>query len=151
MWTRIRIPDSGVYAERRVIHVYSCRSFRSRRDYRNIRRTGRSRASCCRSRTNRQLGRYFSTHHGIQFVGLRIGSTGGLDRPTGEQRNPSDSYNMAMFISKRDMIQAVTLALNIETEVLLAYAISNNDSRIFDLTETNEKLGFFPVDNSANY
>lgn len=58
---------------------------------------------------------------------------------------------MAMFISKRDMIQAVTLALNIETEVLLAYAISNNDSRIFDLTETNEKLGFFPVDNSANY
>ena len=48
-------------------------------------------------------------------------------------------------------IQAVTLALNIETEFLLAYAISNNDSRIFDLTETNEKLGFFPADNSANY
>ena len=26
--------------------------------------------------TGEQLGRYFSTHHGIQFVGLRIGATG---------------------------------------------------------------------------
>jgi NAD+ dependent glucose-6-phosphate dehydrogenase len=76
--------------------------------------------------TGEQLGRYFSTHHGIQFVGLRIGSTGRSNRPTGDHPSPSDSYNMAMFIS-------------------------NNDSRIFDLTETNEKLGFYPVDNSANY
>lgn len=101
--------------------------------------------------TGEQLGRYFSTHHGLQFVGLRIGSTGGSDRPTGEQPKSTDSYNMAMFISKRDMVQAVTLALKIETDFLIAYAISNNDSRIFDLAETNEKLGFYPVDNSANY
>jgi hypothetical protein len=51
---------------------------------------------------------------------------------------------MAMFISKRDMVQAMTLALEIDKDFLLAYAISNNDSRIFDLTETNEQLGFLP-------
>lgn len=100
--------------------------------------------------TGEQLGRYFSTHYGVQFVGLRIGSTGPSDRPTGEQPRPTDSYNMAMYISKRDLVQAVTLALNIDCEFLIAYAISNNDTRIFDLTETNEKLGFFPIDNSAN-
>ena len=98
-----------------------------------------------------QLGRYFSTHHGIQFVGLRIGSTGASDSPTGPIPRPSDGYNMAMFISKRDMIQAVTLALNIDRDYLIAYAISNNDSRIFDLVETGEQLGFHPKDNSANY
>jgi NAD+ dependent glucose-6-phosphate dehydrogenase len=58
---------------------------------------------------------------------------------------------MAMYISKRDLVQAVTLALNIDCEFLVAYAISNNDTRIFDLAETNEKLGFFPIDNSADY
>lgn len=101
--------------------------------------------------TGEQLGRYFSTHHCIQFVGLRIGSTGGNDRPTRETPRPSDTYNMAMFISKRDMVQAMTLSLGIDKDFLLAYAISNNDSRIFDLTETNEQLGFYPIDNSANY
>ena len=101
--------------------------------------------------TGEQLGRYFSTHHGIQFVGLRIGSTGGSDAPTGPTPRPQDTYNMAMFISKRDMIEAVTLSLNLDKDFLIAYAISNNDSRIFDLTETNEQLGFYPKDNSANY
>lgn len=101
--------------------------------------------------TGEQLGRYFSTHFGIQFVGLRIGSTGGSDTPTRPEPSPTDNYNMAMFISKRDMVQAVKLALEIDREFLLAYAISNNDSRIFDLAETNEQLGFYPVDNSADY
>lgn len=99
--------------------------------------------------TGEQLGRYFSAHHGIQFVGLRIGATGRSDSPRSE--GPSASYVQAMFISKRDMIQAVSLALNIDKDFLLAYAISNNDSRIFDLAETNAQLGFYPVDNSANY
>ena len=71
--------------------------------------------------TGEQLGRYFSTHHGIQFVGLRIGSTGALDQPTGEQPKSTDSYNMAMFISKRDMVQAVKLALKIETNGTLGF------------------------------
>jgi nucleoside-diphosphate-sugar epimerase len=99
--------------------------------------------------TGEQLGRYFSRHHGIQFVGLRIGATGRSDTPRSE--GPSASYVQAMFISKRDMIQAVTLALNVDRDILLAYAISNNDSRIFDLAETNEQLGFYPMDNSADY
>ncbi|MDA1279552.1 MAG: NAD(P)-dependent oxidoreductase [Chloroflexi bacterium] len=101
--------------------------------------------------TGEQLGRYFATHHGVQFVGLRIGSTGRNDTPRGSEPRPSDDYNMAMFISKRDMIQAVSLALNIDRDFTLAYAISNNDARIFDMRETNDVLGFYPVDNSADY
>jgi NAD+ dependent glucose-6-phosphate dehydrogenase len=99
--------------------------------------------------TGEQLGKYFSTHHGIQFVGLRIGATGRSDTPFVPEGSPSEGYVMAMYISKRDMVQAVTLALNIDRDFTLEYAISNNDSKIFDLAETNELLGFYPLDNSA--
>ncbi len=98
-----------------------------------------------------QLGRYFSTHHGIQFVALRIGATGPSDTPREADDRPSASYVRAMFLSKRDLIQAFTLSLKADTDFILAYAISNNDSRIFDMRETNAQLGFYPVDNSADY
>ena len=101
--------------------------------------------------TGEQLGRYFATHHGIQFVGLRIGATGKSDTPKDYDGRPSASYVQAMFLSYRDLITAFTLALNVETEFMLAYAISNNDSKIFDLRETNDRLGFYPEDNSADY
>lgn len=100
--------------------------------------------------TGEQLGRYFATHHGIQFVGLRIGATGPSGRPTGDSPRPQDSYTTAMFLSHRDLVTAFTRAIEIDRDFILAYAISNNDSRIFDLTETNEQFGFYPQDNSAN-
>ena len=98
-----------------------------------------------------QLGRYFSRHHGIQFVALRIGATDRTDTPRTADHSPSASYVNAMFLSKRDLIEAFTLALNVETDYMLAYAISNNDSKIFDMHETHENLGFYPIDNSADY
>jgi nucleoside-diphosphate-sugar epimerase len=101
--------------------------------------------------TGEQLGRYFATHHGIQFVALRIGATDRSDTPATAAGTRAAEYVRAMFLSKRDLVQAFTLALNVEADFMLAYAISNNDSRIFDTRETQEKLGFSPVDDSEDY
>jgi len=56
-----------------------------------------------------------------------------------------------MFLSKRDCVEAFTRALEVNTDYLLAYAISNNDRRVLDLTETRERLGFNPKDNAETY
>ena len=57
-----------------------------------------------------------------------------------------------MFLSHRDCVQAVRRALEVEDPgFMLAYAIGNNDLRIFDLEETQETLGFHPQDNAEDY
>jgi hypothetical protein len=33
----------------------------------------------------------------------------------------------------------------------VAYAVSNNTRRVFDLRETTERLGFVPQDNAEDY
>ena len=101
--------------------------------------------------TGEQLGRFFSREHGLQFVALRIGATGRGDDPTTAVGSPSEDYMRAMFISKRDITEAFALALEVDQEFLIAYAVSNNDRRIFDMRSTHEGLGFYPVDNAEDY
>jgi len=84
---------------------------------------------------------------GIPFVALRIGWSVPEDTPV-----PYDgAYMRAMFCSKRDLLQAFDKALESEEEFMAAFAISDNSGKVFDLTETKRKLGFYPQDNSANY
>ena len=56
-----------------------------------------------------------------------------------------------MFLSRRDCIEAFKKALEVDAEFLLAYAISDNDHRIFDMKDSMEKLGFDPQDNSEDF
>lgn len=42
-------------------------------------------------------------------------------------------------------------AIEVDAEFLVAYAISDNDDRIFDMKETMEKLAFYPQDNSKDF
>ena len=44
-----------------------------------------------------------------------------------------------------------TRALQVDTDYVVAYAISDNTRRVFDLTETRERLGFSPKDNAETY
>ena len=84
---------------------------------------------------------------GVQFAALRIGWTVPEDNPAVY----ASDYMQAVFISKRDLVQAFDKALNIDTDFLVAFAVSDNDSGVFDLTETKAKLGFRPQDNSEKY
>jgi hypothetical protein len=57
----------------------------------------------------------------------------------------------ALYLSKRDLVDIFDKALQIEADYMVAYAVSDNKPAVFDLTETREKLGFSPNDNSQTY
>ena len=57
------------------------------------------------------LGRYYATAYGLQVVALRIGVTFQADDPTARKGQPSEDYIRAMFLSKRDCVQAFAKAL----------------------------------------
>lgn len=97
------------------------------------------------------LGWHYSRKFGIQFIALRIGSTFPKDDPSIWKGTDREDHVRAMFLSKRDCVEAFTRALEVNTDYLVAYAISNNDRRVFDLTETRERLGFNPKDNAETY
>ena len=92
------------------------------------------------------LGMHLS-YLGVQFVALRIGWTVPQDNPA----MYDNSYMRAVFCSKRDLVAAFTRALEVQTQFLAAFAVSDNTNGVFDLTETKKLLGFNPQDNAENY
>jgi len=97
------------------------------------------------------LGWYYSKMHNIQCVVLRIGDISEQDDRSSEKGTDREDFVRAMFLSRRDCIEAFRRSLQIDTEYLIAYAISDNDRRVFDMKETMEKLGTNPQDNSEDY
>ena len=97
------------------------------------------------------LGKLYSEQYDLEFVGLRIGSTIPEDDPTVKTGTSAEDYIRAMFLSQRDCVQAFIRALEVDTRFMLAYAISRNDRRVFDLKKTERILGFHPVDNAEDY
>jgi nucleoside-diphosphate-sugar epimerase len=95
------------------------------------------------------LGRYYARFFDLQVVALRIGATFAADDPS--KRPNREDFMRAMFLSKRDCVQAFEQALQVDTSFLVAYAVSNNTRRVFDLRETTERLGFVPQDNAEDY
>ena len=92
------------------------------------------------------VGRHL-VHLGMQFVALRIGWTVPEDNP----EPYAGDYMRAVFCSKRDLTEAFRRALEVKTDFMAAFAVSNNSRGVFDLGETKKKLGFVPQDNAENY
>lgn len=92
------------------------------------------------------LGLHMS-YSGMQFVALRIGWTVPSDTPVFHD----SAYMRAVFVSHRDLVQAVVRALEVSTTFLPAFCVSNNSDPIFDLEETRYSLGFDPRDDSGSY
>lgn len=99
------------------------------------------------------LGRYYSRMFGMQFIALRIGSAAPDRLPLKAMRENKllRDHFLGMFLSKRDLVQAFDKALQVRTDYLVAYAVSNNSTRIFDLTETKRRMGYIPVDDSEDH
>ena len=97
------------------------------------------------------LGWYYWRIYSIQFVALRIGWTSPQDDPSIWRGTDREDYARAMFLSKRDCVEAFRRALQVDTDYLIAYVISDNDRRVFDMKETAEKLGYNPQDNAEDY
>ena len=99
------------------------------------------------------LGRYYSRLFGIQFVALRIGSVSLEQIPI--KAIQSDKYVrdhfLAMFLSKKDLVEVFDKAIQAQKDCIIAYAVSDNSTRIFDMASTSKELNFYPADNSADY
>ena len=97
------------------------------------------------------LGKYYSQQHGVSFVGLRIGWLISENDPSVYRGTEREDYMRAMWLSHRDCVEAHRCALEVNSDFLIAYAVSNNDRRVFDLDSTAEMLGFVPKDNAETY
>jgi nucleoside-diphosphate-sugar epimerase len=107
---------------------------------------------CCED-----LGRYYAEFlRCIEFVALRIGwSAPGNpnDAPlTKIMRSPDvERHYRALFLSERDTVHLFDRALQAKLTFLVCHATSANPQPVFDLTDTIDKLGFSPQDNSDKY
>jgi NAD+ dependent glucose-6-phosphate dehydrogenase len=104
----------------------------------------------CTYGESKVYGEHLGFHYsclGMAFVALRIGWSVPEDNPS-----PYNSpYMRAMFCSQRDLVQSFERAVLSTHTFLTAFAISDNDEKVFDLAQTQLNLGFQPLDNSANY
>jgi NAD+ dependent glucose-6-phosphate dehydrogenase len=104
----------------------------------------------CAYGESKVYGEHLGFHYsclGLAFVALRIGWSVPEDNPTPY----SSPYMRAMFCSKRDLTRSFERAALSTQKFLTAFAISDNDEKVFDLAQTQLNLGFQPMDNSANY
>ena len=97
------------------------------------------------------LGKLYSEKWGLEFISLRIGWMIKQDDPTVMRDTPSEDYMRAMFLSQRECVQAHVKALEVKSNFLIAYVVSNNGRRVFDLEETKINLGFDPKDDAEKF
>jgi NAD+ dependent glucose-6-phosphate dehydrogenase len=88
------------------------------------------------------LGQYYADQHGLSVICLRIGWF---------LPEPRDEIGMWMWLSPRDCAQAVWRAIESPLGYGVFYAISRNTRRHWDITETIERLGYRPEDDSEPY
>ena len=90
------------------------------------------------------LGAYYARKRGLSFIALRIGA---FEFP--DSHNLGNARDLSAFLSPRDA--AHLLARSVEAEdidYLIAYGISDNRFKRFDLRQTKEKLGYRPQDDA---
>jgi NAD+ dependent glucose-6-phosphate dehydrogenase len=88
------------------------------------------------------LGRYYADQHGLSVICLRIGWF---------LPEPRDEIGMWMWLSPRDCAQVVWRSIESPLGYGVFYAISRNTRRHWDITETIERLGYRPEDDSEAY
>ena len=97
------------------------------------------------------LGRYYSRLHGLEFISVRIGWSAPKEFSAKQSEKSREMHLRALFLSYRDCINLFIRTLEVETDFLVVYGISNSRNPIFDLAETKEKLGYEPQDNEEQY
>jgi nucleoside-diphosphate-sugar epimerase len=84
------------------------------------------------------LGRYYARLFGIQFVALRLGWAAPDTAPPMQRGKANENHLRALFLSKRDSIQLVMRALEVDVDYLAAYGISDNEGRFFVVRNQGE-------------
>ncbi|HEX2280814.1 MAG TPA: NAD(P)-dependent oxidoreductase, partial [Thermomicrobiales bacterium] len=104
------------------------------------------------------LGRHYVDQHGLSVVCLRIGGT----RDPGHHSHPNQLWAdmsdrrpetlalrrrmRAVWLSERDCVQLIEKSLLTQEPWVLAYGISNNPRRFWDIEHARRVLGYEPQD-----
>mmetsp|Transcript_48195 Transcript_48195/g.153827 ORF Transcript_48195/g.153827 Transcript_48195/m.153827 type:complete len:315 (+) Transcript_48195:121-1065(+) len=101
------------------------------------------------------LGSLYSRFLGaFEFVALRIGWCL-YDKPTALRGTENEAYLRSMWLSQRDfrgfVRGALTADLTRHRGFLVAYAVSRNGRRLFDIEESVQDLGYDPLDDAEDY
>lgn len=104
------------------------------------------------------MARYYVDHHGMRAVCLRIGGVRSPEDPThpsqlwkrerdGEEGIREKRRRMrAVWLSERDCVHLIERSLETDHEWVLAYGISDNPRKIWDIDHAREVLGYAPMD-----
>ena len=98
---------------------------------------------------------YGKTWQCFEVVALRIGWCL-YDDPTELAGTQFESYLRAMWLSRRDWVGFATAALTAPIDAtyhgyIVAHAVSNNPTGIFDIEESTRLLGYTPQDSSGSF
>ena len=98
---------------------------------------------------------YGKTWQCFEVVALRIGWCL-YDDPTELAGTQYESYLRAMWLSRRDWVGFATAALTAPIDAtyhgyIVAHAVSNNPTGIFDIEESTRLLGYTPQDSSGSF
>lgn len=89
------------------------------------------------------LGQLYADTFGLEVVALRLGSF---------EEEPSQTRHLATWLSPRDCAGFVKAALTAsEVSFTVAYAVSANARRFWDLSSGERELGYRPVDDAARF
>ncbi len=92
------------------------------------------------------LARHFSDVHGLSVINLRIGTV----KPSGV---PEAAYDYSIYLSHRDVVQSIMLALNAPEDVKFDTFLVTSDNRwgYRDLSHFREVLGYEPADSAEDF
>ena len=98
---------------------------------------------------------YGKTWQCFEVVALRIGWCL-YDDPTELAGTQFESYLRAMWLSRRDWVGFATAAMTAPIDAtyhgyIVAHAVSNNPTGLFDMEKSTRLLGYTPQDSSGNF
>jgi NAD+ dependent glucose-6-phosphate dehydrogenase len=98
-----------------------------------------------------EAGRAFSAETGLSFIAFRIGNI----QPGENVPHPGMGigiWGQEMWLSNRDFVAAIEAAIVVpDVPFAILNLVSNNPGMRWDLTQTQQVLGFFPKDGFASH
>ena len=82
---------------------------------------------------------------GLESIILRIGTVIKEDNPQKNRRFKST------WLSQRDLIQLFEKSISAPIQFGIYYGVSNNKTRIWDISNATNELGFLPIDDASIY
>lgn len=91
-------------------------------------------------------GRYYSERYGLSVICLRIGTVNRENRPLIPR-------HFSTLLTHRDLVNLVISSLEAPSKLTFAifYGVSNNTWRFWDISDSEQALGYLPKDNAESW